>query len=65
MAPPPGQWTWEWARDLRDQSQKAGVAFFLKQLGGRRGKRSGEEAILDGETWHEYPEPVEGNQDAT
>ena len=45
-----------WARDLRDQSIGAGVAFFLKQLGGRRGKRSGEEAILDGRTWHEYPE---------
>ena len=26
----------EWARDLRDQSIKTGVAFFLKQLGGAR-----------------------------
>ena len=30
----------DWARDLRDQSAEAGVAFFLKQLGGKRGKRS-------------------------
>ena len=45
----------DWARDLRDQSTKAGVAFFLKQLGGRRGKRSGDEAILDGQTWREFP----------
>lgn len=48
----------DWARDLRDQSVDAGVAFFLKQLGGRRGKRSGEEAVLDGRHWREYPEPT-------
>ena len=55
----------DWARDLRDQSADAGVAFFLKQLGGRRGKRSGDEAILDGRLWREYPEPVEGSQNAS
>ena len=54
----------EWARDLRNQSLDAGVAFFLKQLGGRRGKRSGDEAVLDGRQWHEYPEPIEGKADA-
>ena len=46
----------DWARDLRDQSHRAGVAFFLKQLGGRRGKRSGDKAILDGETWVQMPQ---------
>ena len=45
----------DWARDLRDQSLDAGVAFFLKQLGGRRGKQSGAEAVLDGETWRQMP----------
>ena len=45
----------EWARDLRDQAVGAGVAFFLKQLGGRRGKRSGEEAVIDGQTWTQMP----------
>ena len=50
----------DWARGLRDQSLAAGVAFFLKQLGGRRGKRSGEEATLDGRQWREYPETVKG-----
>ena len=45
----------DWARALRDQSQQAGVAFFLKQLGGRRGKRSGSEAILDRRTWTQMP----------
>ena len=55
----------DWARDLRDQSIGAGVAFFLKQLGGRRGKRSGEEAMLDGRRWLEYPKLMQGELDAT
>ena len=46
----------DWARALRDQSLDAGVAFFLKQLGGRRGKRSGPDAVVDGQTWGEMPE---------
>jgi protein gp37 len=45
----------DWARILRDQSLEAGVAFFLKQLGGRRGKRSGKEAVLDGKIWRQMP----------
>jgi protein gp37 len=44
-----------WVRDISKQCKKAGVAFFLKQLGGRRDKRGGEEAILDGRHWHEFP----------
>lgn len=51
----------EWLRDLRDQSGEVGVAFFLKQLGGRHGKRAGSEAILDGRIWHEYPLAIEGS----
>ncbi len=50
----------DWARDLRDQSVNAGVAFFLKQLGGRRSKRSGDEATLDGRHWQEYPKQTKG-----
>ena len=46
----------EWARDIRDQCIQAGVPFFFKQWGGRRGKRSGEEAVLDGRTWQEWPD---------
>ena len=45
----------EWARSLRDQSVDAGVAFFLKQLGGARNKRGGERAVIDGETWRQMP----------
>ena len=47
----------EWARSLRDQSAKAGVAFFLKQLGGARNKRGDSKALLDGRLWHEMPKP--------
>lgn len=46
-----------WARVIRNQTHHAGVPFFLKQLGGRRGKRSGSEALLDGQIWHQFPEP--------
>lgn len=45
----------EWARSLRDQCTDAGVAFFLKQLGGIRDKRGGSAAILDGQTWRQLP----------
>jgi protein gp37 len=40
-----------WFRDLRDQCEGAGVAFFLKQLGGHPSKRGGEQAVLDGRRW--------------
>ena len=44
-----------WLRDLRDQCRRAGVAFFLKQLGGHPSKRGGEQAILDGRRWVDLP----------
>jgi protein gp37 len=47
-----------WAREIQEQCNKAGVPFFLKQLGGRRAKRGGEDAILDGRQWHEFPLPA-------
>ena len=45
----------DWARDLRDQCKAAGAAFFLKQLGGRRNKRSGAQAVLDGRLHQNSP----------
>ena len=45
----------DWARLLRDQSVRAGVAFFLKQLGGVRKKRGGDGALLDGRLWRQMP----------
>ena len=46
----------DWARSLRDQCANAEVPFFLKQLGGRRGKRSGDQAVIDGRTWTAAPD---------
>lgn len=45
----------DWVRDLRDQTIEAGVAFFLKQLGGIRNKRGGDAALIDGITWRQMP----------
>jgi len=45
----------EWVSQIRDRCVDAGVPFFLKQLGGRIGKRGGNEAILDGRLWRELP----------
>jgi len=42
-----------WVSDIRDQSQRAGVAFFFKQWGGVNKKRSGRE--FEGRTWNEMP----------
>lgn len=44
-----------WVRSLRDQCREAGVAFFLKQLGGWPDKRGGSKAVIDGERWTEMP----------
>jgi protein gp37 len=42
-----------WVRDLRNRCSEAGVAFFLKQWGGRTPKAGGR--ILDDRTWDEMP----------
>lgn len=43
----------EWALDIRDQCQEAGVAFFFKQWGGTRPKTGGR--VLAGREWSQYP----------
>lgn len=43
----------EWLRELRDACERAGVAFFFKQWGGRTPKSGGRE--LDGETHDAIP----------
>lgn len=43
----------EWVIDLRDQCERSGVAFFFKQWGGVRKKKSGR--LLEGRTWDEMP----------
>lgn len=49
-----------WARDIRDQCQRAGVAFFMKQWGahdesGRRVGKKQAGRVLDGRTWDALP----------
>jgi protein gp37 len=43
----------DWVRDIRDQCQAVGVAFFFKQWGGVRKGQTGR--VLDGRTWDEMP----------
>ena len=45
----------EWARDIRDQCARAGVAFFLKQLGGHPRKRGELERFPEDLRSREYP----------
>lgn len=47
----------EWALEVRDQCQQAGVAFFFKQWGGIRPKTGGR--ILAGREWSQYPKPTQ------
>jgi protein gp37 len=48
-----------WFEDLRDQCQRANVAFFLKQLGGHPSKRGGDQALLGGRRWLELPVKIQ------
>jgi protein gp37 len=45
-----------WAETLRDACKQQGVAFFFKQWGGNRKKKTGR--ILAGTVWEEYPTEV-------
>jgi len=47
----------EWASKIRDQCVADHIPFFFKQFGGKRGKKGGEAANLDGVIWHEFPTP--------
>ena len=45
----------EWALDLLQQCDEAGIPAFLKQLGGRQNKRGGDQAVIEGRTWRGMP----------
>jgi protein gp37 len=47
-----------WVRELRDEAERTGTAFFFKQWGGRTAKAGGRE--LDGRTWDELPPAARG-----
>jgi protein gp37 len=42
-----------WVEELRDACREHGTAFFFKQWGGKRKKRTGR--LFEGRTWDEYP----------
>jgi len=42
-----------WVEELRDACKRQDVAFFFKQWGGPRKKKTGR--ILEDRTWDEYP----------
>ena len=44
----------QWVLDIRDQCERANVAFFFKPWGGVMKKRTGRE--LAGRTWDEMPQ---------
>lgn len=46
----------DWALQIKDKCQNSNIPFFFKQVGGKRRKRGGEEALLEGKKWHQYPE---------
>ena len=50
----------EWATDLRDQCERAGVPFFFKQWGGKNKKKAGRE--LEGRIWNGMPSLPENMQ---
>ena len=49
----------EWATELRDRCQAAGVAFFFKQWGGARPKSGGR--LLEGQEWNGFPRQIVPN----
>lgn len=44
----------DWARQIRDDCQANGVAYFFKQYGGITAKSGGD--LLDGQQYHEFPQ---------
>jgi protein gp37 len=46
-----------WVEELRDTCRRQNVAFFFKQWGGARKKRTGR--LLDGRVWEDYPTSVD------
>lgn len=46
----------DWVRNIRDECNGAGIAFFFKQWGGHTPKAGGRE--LDGRTWDEMPQAL-------
>lgn len=54
----------DWFRRHRDDCAEAGVAYFLKQLGGWPNTHADEEAVLDGLTHTAFPAPTPAPSEA-
>ncbi len=54
----------EWVKGIQEQCKAHDVAFFLKQLGGKKDKRGGNRARLDGQLWREFPTQRQRLRDA-
>ena len=51
-----------WARNIREECKAQGAAFFLKQLGGNPDARAHYKAVLDGQTYTEFPAASAGRE---
>jgi protein gp37 len=45
----------DWALRIKEMCQENRITFFFKQIGGEKNKRGGDQALLDGQIWHQYP----------
>ena len=45
----------DWARDIQDLCKAVNIPFCLKQRGGKKDKRGGDKAVLDGRLWRAFP----------
>lgn len=48
----------DWALHIKNKCQNNNIPFFFKQKGGKTRKGGGEEALLEGKKWHQYPEII-------
>lgn len=48
----------DWVLTIKEMCQENQITFFLKQLGGKKNKRGGDQALLEGQIWHQYPKGI-------
>ncbi len=48
----------DWALQIKNKCQNNNIPFFFKQIGGKISKKGGDEALLEGKIWHQYPEII-------
>jgi protein gp37 len=48
----------DWALTIKEICQANQITFFFKQFGGKNNKRGGDQALLEGQIWHQYPKGI-------